>query len=118
MFESDINFVDPITRQPLDFASEIPSLCHHTILYQLDLEKENSWYQPLLDFLPFDKPLLFKATELGHFIQFPTFDTRRAGRYMKKIRDFIAHASASDTVLKKPTGNILTQGNTVCISNP
>ena len=37
---------------------------------------------------------------------------------MKNFWDNIIHASASDTVLKKLTRTILTQGNTVRISNP
>ena len=72
--------------------------------------------------MPFNKPLLFKPTELGHITQFPTFDTRRAGLYtpkqMKKFWDNIIHASASDTVVKKLTRTILTHGNTVRISDP
>ena len=72
--------------------------------------------------MPFKKPLLFKPTELGHITQFPTFDTRRAGMYtpkqMKNFWDNIIQASASDTVLKKLTRTILTQGNTVRISDP
>ena len=72
--------------------------------------------------MPFIKPLLFKPTELGHITQFPTFDTRRAGVYtpkqLKSFWDNIIHASASDTFLKKITRTILTQGNTVRISDP
>ena len=72
--------------------------------------------------MPFIKPLLFKPTELGHITQFPTLDTRRAGMYtpkqMKNFWDNIIHASSSDTVLKKLTKTILTQGNTVRISDP
>ena len=72
--------------------------------------------------MPFNKPLLFKPTELGHITQFPTFDTRSAGMYtpkqMKIFWDNIIHASASDTVLKKLTRTLLIQGNTVRISDP
>ena len=39
-------------------------------------------------------------------------------KQMKKICDNIIHASASDTVLKKLTRTILTQSNTVRISDP
>ena len=52
----------------------------------------------------------------------PTFDTRRAvmctPEQMKNFCDNIFHLSASDTVLKKLTRTILTQGNTVWISDP
>ena len=72
--------------------------------------------------MPFNEPLLFKPTALGHIKQFPTFDTRRAGMHtlkqMKNFWDKIIHASASDTVLKKLRRTILTQGKTVRISDP
>ena len=91
-------------------------------VFQLDLEDDDSWNQLLPDPLPFNEPLLFKPTELGHITQFPTFDTRRAGMHTpeqrKSFRDNIIHASASDTVLKKLTRIILTQGKTVRISDP
>ena len=89
-------------------------------MFQLDLEKDIFWYQ--LSPMPFIKLLLFKPTEPRDITQFPTFDTRRAGIYVpkqiKKFRDNIIHASATDTVLKKFTRTILTQGNTVRISDP
>ena len=70
----------------------------------------------------FNKPLLFKPTELGHITQFLIFDARPAGMYtpkqMKKFWDNIFHASASDTVLKNITRTILTQGKTVQVSDP
>ena len=121
-FERTTKFVDLITRQTYDFASEIPCWRDYTNVFQLDLENDNSWYQHLPDPMPFNKPLLLKPTELGHITQFPSFNTRRAGMYtpkqMKNFSDNIIHASASDTVLKKLTRNILTQGNTVRISDP
>ena len=122
LFERTTNFVDPITRQTYDFASEIPCLGDYTYVFQLDLENDNSWYQLLPDPMPFNKPLLFKPTELGHIAQLPTFDTRRAGKstpkQMEIFCDNIIPASAFDTVLKKLTRTILTQGNTVRISDP
>ena len=72
--------------------------------------------------MPFIKPLLFKQTELGHITQFPNSDTRRAGMYtpkqLEKLWVNIIHASAPDTVLKKLTWTILTQVNTIRISDP
>ena len=122
LFEGTTKFVDPITRQIFDFASEIPYLGDYTNVFQLDLENDNSWYQHLLYPMPFNKPLLFKPTEPGHITQFPIFDTRRAGVYTpKQLKNFwgnIIHASASHTVRKKLTRTILTHGNTVQISDP
>ena len=122
MFERSTKIVDPITRQTYDFASEIPCLRDYTNVFQLDLENDNSWYQLLPEPMPFNKPLLFKPSELGHITQFPTFGTRRAGMYtpnqMKNFWDNVIHNSASDTLLKKPTRTILTRGNSVRISEP
>ena len=122
LFERTIIFVDPITPLTYDFASEIPCLGDYTNVFRLDLEDGNSWYQLLPDPMLFNKPLLFKPTELGHITQFPSFDTRRAGMYtpkqMKNFWNIIMHASASDTDLKKLTRTIWTQGNTVRISGP
>ena len=117
LFERTTEFLDPIARQTYDFASEIPCLGDYTKVFLLDLENDNSWYQLLPDPMPFKKPLLFKAAELEQVTQFPTFDTRRAGMYTPKQRknfwDNIIQAPASDTILKKLTRTILTQGNTV-----
>ena len=72
--------------------------------------------------MPFNKPLFVKPTELGHITQFPTFDIMHAPMYTPKKKksfwDIVIHASASDTVLKKLTRTILTQGSTVRISFP
>ena len=122
LFERTTKLVDPVTRQTFDFASEISCLGDYTNVFQLDLENDNSWYQLLPDLMPFNKPLLFKPTELEHITKFPTFDTRHAGLYtpkqMKNVWDNKIHASASDTNLKKLTRTILTRGNTVRISDP
>ena len=122
LFERTTKFKDTIPRQTYDLASEIPCLGDYTNVFQLDLQSDNSWYQLLPDPMPFNKPLLFQPTELGHITQFPTFDTSCDGMYTAKQKknfwDKIIHASASDTVLKKLTRTILTQGNTVRISDP
>ena len=87
LFERTTKFVDPITSQTYDFASEIPSLGDYTNVLQLILDNVYSWYQLLPDAMPFDKPLLFKPMELGHFTQFPTFDTGRAAMYTPKANE-------------------------------
>ena len=67
LFEQTTKFVNPISRQTFDFASEIPSLGDYTNVFQLDRDNDNSWHQLLPDPRPFSKRLLFKPTELGHF---------------------------------------------------
>ena len=81
LFERTTKFVDPITSQIYDLASKIPCSGDYTNVFKLDLENDNSWYQLLPDPMPFNEPLLFKPTELGHITLFFTFDTRRAGMY-------------------------------------
>ena len=122
LFERTTKFVDPITRQTYDFASQIPFLGDYKNVFQFDFENDNSWYQLLPDPMLLSKLLLFKPTEIRHITQFPTFNTMRAEMYtpkqMKNFQDIIFHASASDTLLKKLTRTILTQGNTVRIPDP
>ena len=48
LFERTTKFVDPITRQTYDFASEITCLGDYTNVFQVDLENDNSWYQVYL----------------------------------------------------------------------
>ena len=43
LFERTTKFVDPITRQTYDFASQIPFLGDYNIVFQFDLENDNSW---------------------------------------------------------------------------
>ena len=121
LFERTTTFVNPITRQTYVLASEIPCFGKYANVFQLDLENDISWYQILRDSMPFKEPLLFKPTELGHITQFPTFDTRRAGmrtpKQLKSFWDNIIYASASDSVLNKLTWTILTQGNTIRITD-
>ena len=45
LFERPTKFVDPITRQTYDFASEIPCLGDYSKDFPLDLENESSRYQ-------------------------------------------------------------------------
>ena len=99
IFIRSLIFLDPINRETFDFAPEIPCLGHYTNVFQIDLEKDNSWYQHLLHPMPFIKPLLFKPTELGHNTQFSVFETKRARMYTPKQSknswDIVIHASAS-----------------------
>ena len=123
LFEGTTKFLDPITRQTYEIASETHCSGENTKVFQLDLENnDTSWYQLLPGPMLFNKLLVFKSFELGQITQFPTFDTGRAEMYTPKQRknfwDDIIHASASDTVLRKLTRTIMTQGNTVRISDP
>ena len=52
-FERSTKFVDPITRQTHVFGSEVPFLGGDTNVFQPDLENCNSWYDFLLDPIPF-----------------------------------------------------------------
>ena len=94
----------------------------YTNVIQLELENDNSWYQLSPDPTPFIKLVLFKRTELGHIGQIPTFDNWRAGMYypeqMKTSWNNIIHVSASDIVVKKLIKNILTNDNTIRVSDP
>ena len=121
-FERTTKFVDPVTHETYDSASEIPRWGDYTNVCQLHPENDNSWYQLLLDPMACKKPLFFKPTELGHITQFAIFNTRRAGihtsKQTKKFWDNVIRASASETVQKKLPRTILTQNIKVWTFNP
>ena len=81
LFERTTKFVDPITRQFYEFASEIPCLGDYTNVFQFDLEMTIPGINFYMISCLLKKPLLYKPTELRHITQFPTFDTGRAGMY-------------------------------------
>ena len=55
LFERNTKLEDLLSRQTYDFPSEIPCLGDYTNVVQLDLENDISWYQILLDPMPFNK---------------------------------------------------------------
>ena len=115
-------FVDPTTNQTYNFAFKSPYLGSYTNVFQLDLEKHNSWCQHLPHPMPFFIPLMFTPNEFGRKTQIPAFDSTPDGLYtLSQMQNFwpsIFHASASDTVLKKFTRTVLTQSKSIRISDP
>ena len=118
-YEGQTHFVDPITRQTFKFANEIECQGTYRNMFQLDLNVENSWYKLSPAPEPQNPPLIFEPTEIGHITSFPTYDTQRAGMYTPgQIKDFwdnVIHNSASDSILKKLTRRLLTNGQRVRI---
>ena len=53
LFEGTTKFVDPITRQTYDLASEITCLGDYTNLFHFDLKNDYFWYQLSPDRMPF-----------------------------------------------------------------
>ena len=43
LFERTTNFVDTVTYQSCDFASDKPCLGDHTNVFQIQFENDNSW---------------------------------------------------------------------------
>ena len=118
-YEGQTHFVDPITRQTFTFATEIPCQGTYKNMFQLDLEAEKSWYKLSPAPEPVTAPLIFEPTEIGHITSFPTYESQRAGMYTPgQIKDFwdnVIHHSASDSILKKLTRRLLTNGQQVRI---
>ena len=117
LFEQNTKFVGRINRQTYHVASEKLCLVDYNNVYEVDLKNDNSWCQLLHNPMLFNKLSLFKPTERGQITQFPIFDSKWAGMYTpkqsKSFWDNIIHASVSNTVLKKHTRIILTQGSKV-----
>ena len=116
LLERTTKFVDPVTRQTYDFASEISCLGEYTNVFQLDLENDNSWYQIYL--IPCLLINLCCSSQLNLNILHSVLLSTSTPKQMKNVCDNKIHASASDTNLKKLTRTNLTRGNTVRISDP
>ena len=65
--------------------------------------------------IPFKTPLMFAPQDIGHITEFPVYDSRRAVMYTRKqlitFWDNIIHNTASTSILKKITRNVLQNGH-------
>ena len=82
-------FLNPITHQTFLFANEIDSTDTFKILFQLDLDNNNSWYQLMAALVPFKPSAVFAPQQNGYVQKIPDFDSRRAGIYtVNQLKDF------------------------------
>ena len=88
-YDGKTMFVSPITRQTFPFANEIDCTDTFKILFQLDLDTNNSWYQFMPAPVPFKPTAVFAPQQIGYIQEIPDYDSRRAGIYtVNQLKDF------------------------------
>ena len=82
-------FVSPFTRQTFPFANEIDCTDTFKSLFQLDLDKNNSWCQLMPAPVPFKLLAVFAPQQINYIQKIPDYDSRRAGIYtVNQLQDF------------------------------
>ena len=111
LYEGEIRFVDPITRQT--YPDAVPQNCSDRIknLFQLDMDQEVSWYTLTPGIVHQDRPAIFGPKELTPMTAQPLIGSQDAGMYTRnEIRGFwdnILINAASRTALKKFSQNLI-----------
>ena len=97
-------FVDPITRQTFNFASEVQCDGGPDNVFHLNLKDENSWYNLLPFPVRHDPPKFFRPHAISHITPFETYSVAQAGLYsqadIKQFWNRIIQGRFTDEVLK------------------
>ena len=110
LYEGEIRFVDPITRQT--YPDAVTQNCSDRIknLFQLDLDQEDSWYTLTPGIIHQDKPAVFGPKKVTPMTAQPLTGSQDAGMYTRsELRGFwdnILINAASRTALKKFSQNL------------
>ena len=115
LYEGQIRFVDPITRQT--YPDAVTQNCSDRIkkLFQLDLDQEDSWYALTPGIVHQDKPAVFGPKEVSPMTAQPLTGSQDAGMYTRsELRGFwdnILINAASRTASKKFSQNLIIYSN-------
>ena len=105
LYEGEIRFVDPITRQ--NYHDAVPQNCSDRMknLFQIDMDREDSWYTLTPGRVHQDKPALFGPKKLTAMTAQLLIGSQDAGMYTRNelsgFWDNILINAASRTALKK-----------------
>ena len=111
LYESEIRFVDPITRQT--YPDAVPQNCSDRIknLFQLDMDQEDSWYTLTPGIVHQDRPAIFGPKKITPMSAQSLTGSQDAGMYTRnELRGFwdnILINAASRTALKKFSQNLI-----------
>ena len=107
LYKGQIQFVDPITRQTLPDA--LPQNCSDPIkiLFQMDMDRKDSWYSLTPEITHRDRPAVFAPKDISPFTTQKFPQSAKAGMYTKgqlsEFWDAILMSSASKNALQKFT---------------
>ena len=111
LYEGEIRFVDPITRQT--YPDAVTQNCSDRImnLFQLDMAQEDSWYTLTPGIVRQDKPAVFGPKEVSPMTEQTLTGSQDAGMYTRsELRGFwdnILINAASRAALKKFSQNLI-----------
>ena len=115
LYEGEIRFVDPITRQT--YPDAVTQNCSDRIknLFQLDMDQEDSWYTLTTGIVHQDKLAAFGPKKVTPMTAQPLTGSQDAGMYTRsELRGFwdnIPINAASRTTLKKLSQNLIIYSN-------
>ena len=121
LYEGEIRFVDPITRQT--YPDAVTQNCSDRIknLFQLDMDQEDSWYTLTPGIVHQDKPAVFGPRKVTPMTAQPLTGSQHAGMYTRsELRGFwdnILINAASRTALKKFSENLIIYSNSHEVSD-
>ena len=111
LYESDIRFVDPITRRT--YPDSVTQNCSDRIgtIFQLDMDQENSWYTLTPDLVHQFKPAVFGPKNVTTMSAQSLIGSQDAGMWTKRelrgLWDNILIFFASITASKKFSQNLI-----------
>ena len=111
LYQNEIKFVEPITRQTFSFASEIPCSKNTAKSFQLDIFDEDTWYKLTPAPVAMVKPGMFKPNKYTGTSTIEFTRSENAGLYTEnQLRDFwslIIGGNAHKSLLKKLTSTVI-----------
>ena len=111
LYEGEIHFVVPITRQT--YRDAVPQNCSDRIknLFQLDMDQEDSWYTLTPGIVHQDRPAIFGPKKITPMSAQSLTGSQDAGMYtrneLRGFRDNILINAASRTAFKKFSQNLI-----------
>ena len=111
LYEGEIRFVDPITRQT--YPDAVPQNCSDRIknLFQIDMDQEGSWYTLTPGIVHQDRPAIFGPKKITPMSAQSLTGSQDAGMYTRnELRGFwdnILINATSRTALKKFPQNLI-----------
>ena len=111
LYEGNIRFVDPITRQT--YPDAVAQNCSERIknLFQLDMDQEGSWYTLTPGIVHQDRPAIFGPKQVTPMTAQTLIGSQDPGMYTRnELRGFwdnILNNAASRTALKKFSQNLI-----------
>ena len=115
LYEGQIQFVDPITRQTHPVANQQSCTDRIKNLFQFDMDQEDSWYTLTPDIVHQDRPAVFRPKDVSPVAVHPFPGSQDAGMYtrseLSSFWDSILINAASRNALKHFSQKLIVYSN-------